>query len=161
VVQIPVDIDAPELNRKKETRIYYRQLSDPNGDGERVWIPTLPLPADPWHLNYYTKKGFKLWPPGKEPGQAELSETQAKVAELEEQAKALKDGMAESETAKEEIEAEVKALEEQAANLKAQVGEVKLDSSKGKISCPEPDCSFVAKTYIGLARHMRSKHGTK
>jgi len=161
VVQIPVDIDAPELNRKKETRIYYRTLTDPTG-GEPVWIPTLPLPADPWHLNYYTKKGFKLWPPGKEPGQAELSETQAKVAELEEQAKALKDGMAESETAKEEIEAEVKLLEEQAKNLKGAMAEsVKLDSSKGKISCPEPDCSFVAKTYIGLARHMRSKHGTK
>jgi len=70
--------------------------------------------------------------------------------------------MAESETAKEEIEAEVKLLEEQAKNLKGAMAEsVKLDSSKGKISCPEPDCSFVAKTYIGLARHMRSKHGTK
>ncbi|KKK52662.1 hypothetical protein LCGC14_3102660, partial [marine sediment metagenome] len=55
MTQIPIDIDAPELNRKKETRIYYRQHKDP--DGNIVWIPTLPLPADPYHLNYYTKKG--------------------------------------------------------------------------------------------------------
>lgn len=160
MTQIPVDLDAPELNRKKETRIYYRQLTDPTG-GEPVWIPTLPLPADPWHLNYYTKKGFKLWPPGKEPGQEELTEAQGKVTELEEQAKALKEGVAESETAKEEIEAEVKVLEERAKNLKEAIGEVKLGSSKGKISCPEPDCSFVARTYIGLARHMSKIHGIK
>ena len=159
MVQIPVDLDAPNLNRKKETRIYYRQHKDP--DGNMVWIPTLPLPADPYHLNYYTKKGFKLWPPGKEPGQEELTEAQAKVTELEGQAKALKEATAESETAKAEIETEVKALEEQAANLKGQIGGVKLDSSKGKISCPEPDCTTVVKTYVGLARHMRSKHGTK
>ncbi len=159
MVQIPTDVNAPELNRKKETRIYYRQHTNP--DGEVVWIATTPLPADPWHLNYYTKKGFKLWPPGKEPGQEELSEAQAKVTELEGQAKALKEGMAESETAKEEIEADVKALEEQATNLKEQMGGVKLDSSEGKISCPLPDCTTVVKTYVGLARHMRSKHGTK
>ena len=159
MVQIPTDVNAPELNRKRETRIYYRQHIDP--DGNVVWIPTTPLPADPWHLNYYTKKGFKLWPPGKEPGQEELSEAQTKVTELEERAKALKEGMAESETAKEEIEAEVKALEGQAENLKEQMGAVKLESSKGKISCPEPDCSKVVPTYQGLARHMKSKHGTK
>ncbi len=159
MVQIPTDVDAPELNRKKETRIYYRQHKNP--DGETVWIATMLLPADPWHLNYYTKKGFKLWPPGKEPGQEELSDVQEKVSELEEQATALKEATAESETAKEEIEAEVKALEEQAKNLKEQIGGVKVDTSKGKISCPEPDCTVVVSTYVGLARHMKSKHGTK
>ena len=161
MTQIPVDLEQNTLGRKKETRIYYRPLSDTNSKGEQVWIPTLPLPADPYHLNYYTKKGFKLWQPGKEPGQEELSEAQAKVTELEEQATALKEATAESETAKEEIEAEVKALEEQAANLKGQIGGVKLDSSKGKISCPLPDCSVVVKTYIGLSRHMSKIHGIK
>ncbi len=158
MVQIPVDIDAPELNRKKETRIYYRPLSDLK-NGEKVWIPTLPLPADPWHLNYYTKKGFKLWPPGHEPGQEELAGAQEKVASLEAQAAALKSATAESEDAKAELDAEVKVLEEQAANLKGAMG--KVDSSKGKISCPEPDCTAVVKTYVGLARHMKSKHNIK
>ncbi len=119
MTQIPVDVNDPQLNRKRETRIYYRQHTGP--DGNVVWIATTPLPADPWHLNYYTKKGFKLWPPGKEPGQEELSEAQEKVSELEGQAKALKEATAESETAKEEIEAEVKALEGQAKNLKEQM----------------------------------------
>jgi len=159
VVQIPTDVNAPELNRKRETRIYYRQHIDP--DGNVVWIPTTPLPADPWHLNYYTKKGFKLWPPGHEPGQEELSEAQTKVTELEGQAKALTEATAEDEESKAALEAEVKALEEQAKNLKEQMGEVNLDSSKGKISCPKPDCTTVVKTYVGLARHMKSKHGTK
>ncbi len=159
MTQIPVDLDAPELNRKKETRIYYRQHKDP--DGNVVWIPTLPLPADPYHLNYYTKKGFKLWPPGKEPGQEELSEAQAKVLELEGQAKALKEATAEDEESKAALEAEVKALEEQAKSLKGAMGEVKVDTSKGKISCPESDCSVVVKTYIGLSRHMSKKHGIK
>lgn len=158
MVQIPVDIDAPELNRKRETRIYYRTLTDTTG-GEPVWIPTLPLPADPWHLNYYTKKGFKLWPPGHEPGQEELTDAQEKVAKLEAQAAAIKSATAESEDAKAELAAEVKVLEEQATSLRGAIG--KVDSSKGKISCPEPDCTTVVKTYVGLARHMKSKHGTK
>ncbi len=160
VLQIPTDIDDPKLNRKRETRIYYRPLSD-LVNGEVVWIPTLPLPADPWHLNYYTKKGFKLWPPGKEPGRGELTEAQEKVTELEEQAKALKEATVESEEAKAEIEAEVKVLEEQARNLKGAMGEVKLNTSKDRISCPEPDCSVTVKSYIGLSRHMSKKHGKK
>ncbi len=158
MVQIPVDLNAPELNRKRETRIYYKPVPK---DGEIIWRATLPLPADPYHLSYYTKKGFKLWPPGKEPGQDEVTALQGQVMELEEQAKSLKEATAESETAKEEIEAEVKVLEERATNLKGAIGEVKLDSSKGKISCPEPKCSFVGRTYRGLARHMSVKHGIK
>ena len=67
MTQIPIETENLSIGRKKETRIYYRQHTDP--DGNVVWIPTLPLPADPYHLNYYTKKGFKLWPPGQEPGQ--------------------------------------------------------------------------------------------
>ena len=156
--QIPIEQENLNIGRKRETRIYYKPIRK---NGETIWRATLPLPADPYHLNYYSKKGFKLWPPGKEPGQEELTEAQEKVTELEERAKALKEGMAESETAKEGIESEVKALEGQASNLKEQIGGVKLDSSKGKISCPEPDCSVVVKTYIGLSRHMSKKHGIK
>ena len=117
MVQIPTEIpitDENLLGRKKETRIYYRPHKNPNN--QTVWIPTLPLLADPWHTNYYAKKGFKLWPPGKEPGQEDISE-------------------------------------------------VELDTSKKKkvtmISCPEEECAFVAKSYLGLARHMSSKHGIK
>ena len=157
MVQIPTDVDAPELNRKKETRIYYRQHADP--EGNVVWIPTLPLPADPWHLNYYTKKGFKLWPPGKEPGQEEVTVLQGQVKELEEKATSIKETTAESEEAKAELEAEVKRLEEQAKTLKGAIGEVKLD--KDRISCPEPDCSVTVKSYIGLSRHMSKVHGIK
>lgn len=159
MVQIPIDVDAPNLNRKKETRIYYRSAKD--AEGNLIWMPTLPLPADPWHLNYYTKKGFKLWPPGHEPGQEELKDTQEKIAALEEQATAIKTATAVSEDAKAGLDTEVKVLEEQARNLKSQIGKVEVDTSKGKISCPEPDCTAVVNTYIGLARHMKSKHGTK
>ncbi len=157
MTQIPVDLDAPELNRKRETRIYYKPIRKKGQ--ELIWRPTLPLPADPYHLNYYAKKGFKLWPPGKEPGQEELNEAQEKVAELEAQAAAIKEATASSEDAKAELDAKVKVLEEQAASLKGAIGEVKLE--QGKISCPIPDCTAVVKTYMGLARHMKSKHGTK
>ena len=115
MTQIPIETDNLSIGRKKETRIYYRQHTDP--DGNVVWIPTLPLPADPYHLNYYAKKGFKLWPPGKEPGQEELNEAQEQVKELEGQAAALKEANADGEDAKAELETEVKALEEQACNL--------------------------------------------
>ena len=159
MTQIPIDIDAPELNRKKETRIYYRKHKDP--DGNIVWIPTLPLPADPYHLNYYTKKGFKLWPPGHEPGQEELNEAQAKVTELEDRAASIKAETTENEEVKATLAEEIRVLEEQAANLKQAMGEVKVDTSEGKISCPVTDCSVVVKTYIGLSRHMSKKHGIK
>ncbi len=159
MVQIPVDQIELNVGRKRETRIYYRPHTNP--DGEVVEIQTRRLPADPWHLNYYAKKGFKLWPQGKEPGQEELTLVQEKVASLKAQAAAIKEATAEGEDAKAELVAEVKVLEEQATNLRGAIGEVKLDSSKGKISCPEPDCSVTVKSYIGLSRHMRSKHGIK
>ena len=157
MVQIPVDRDNLNIGRKRETRIYYRTHRNPNGDV--VWIPTTPLPADPWHLNYYTKKGFKLWPPGKEPGQEEMTEAHETVAELEARAAAIKEANASSEDAKAELDAEVKILEEQAATLKEAMGGVKVE--RGRISCPEPDCTAVVKTYMGLARHMKIKHEIK
>jgi len=64
---LPLDVNAPEVNRRRERRIYYRSHYDKNGEFIG-YFPTLPLPSDPWHLNYYVnKKGFKLWPPGEEP----------------------------------------------------------------------------------------------
>jgi len=87
------------IGRKKETRIYYKPhnlvtfievssgkelanvpetakelkrriaLGEVKQKSERIWIPTTPLPADAWHMMYYARKGFKLWPPGEEPGQ--------------------------------------------------------------------------------------------
>ncbi len=55
------------IGRKKETRIYYRPHRTLKG--EQIYIPTTLLPADAWHMMYYARKGFKLWPPGQEPGQ--------------------------------------------------------------------------------------------
>ena len=64
---LPVDVNAPDVNRRRERRIYYRSHYDKKGNFIG-WFPTLPLPSDPWHMNYYVnKKGFKLWPPGDEP----------------------------------------------------------------------------------------------
>ena len=91
------------IGQSQETQIYYRPAKDK--DGNTIWIPTTPLPADAWHMNYYAKKGFKLWP--------------------------LEEGVG--------------------AEL------TKLQSSP--LACRL--CPFEAKTYIGLARHMRMKHDTK
>lgn len=64
---LPVDLNDPTVNRRRERRIYYRPHYDK--DGKMLgYFPTLSLPADPYHMNYYVnKKGFKLWPPGNEP----------------------------------------------------------------------------------------------
>ena len=162
MVQIPVDAIEEEnsrMHKKKETRIYYRPATDDQGNP--IWMPTLPLPADPWHLNYYTQKGFKLWPPGQEPGQEEVSALQEQVKELEERAESIKAETTENEEVKASLEGEVKVLEEQASTLKEAMGEVKLDTSEGRISCPLPDCSVTVKSYIGLSRHMSKVHGKK
>ncbi len=83
--EMPIDIQNPDeapvevmpvvglpktpfnIGRKKETRIYYRPHKTLKG--ELIYIPTNPLPADAWHMMYYARKGFKLWPPGQEMGQ--------------------------------------------------------------------------------------------
>jgi hypothetical protein len=63
---LPLDLNNPTVNRRRERRIYYRPHYDK--DGKMIgWFPTLPLPADMWHMQYYANKGFKLWPPDKEP----------------------------------------------------------------------------------------------
>lgn len=94
--------------QSQETRIYYRPVKDK--EGNPIWIPTTPLPADAWHMNYYSRKGFRTSPPSQE------------------------------------------QESNQPTNLQA---------SEKAISCPVEGCHFIAKTYIGLARHMRSKHDTK
>lgn len=64
---LPLDMNNPTVNRRRERRIYYRPHYDKKGEFIGYY-PTLPLPSDPWHMNYYVnKKGFKLWPPGEEP----------------------------------------------------------------------------------------------
>lgn len=108
---MPIDLNDPEVNRRRERRIFYREHWDT--DGKSVgWFPTLPLPSDPWHMTYYINKGFKLFHP----------DTMT-VAEAKE------------------------------------VGEVV--AKPHAVSCPVSDCSFLAKTYIGLARHMSKKHNLK
>jgi len=64
---LPIDLNDPDVNRRRERRIYYRPHYDSKGEF-MGYFPTLPLPSDAYHLNYYVnKKGFKLWPPGEEP----------------------------------------------------------------------------------------------
>lgn len=78
---LPLDLNSPIVNRRRERRIYYRQHFDKEGNS-LGWFPTLPLPADPYHMNYYVnKKGFKLWPPGNE-SKAEVIERAAIVKEI-------------------------------------------------------------------------------
>ncbi len=143
----------------RETRIYYRPARD--HEGNPIWMPTTPLPADPWHMNHYAKKGFKLWPPGEEPGQGELNTLQGQVQELEERATVLKESTAESEAAKEAVELEVKNLEEQAKTLRKAMPAGEIKAKPNAISCPVEGCATVVKTYIGLSRHMDKKHGIK
>lgn len=55
---------TPELAKEINKKV---ALGEVEVKVTKIWIPTTPLPADPWHLNYYMRKGFKLWPPGQEP----------------------------------------------------------------------------------------------
>ena len=73
VGEFPMDINAPTVNRRRERRIYYRPHYDKQG---RMigYFPTLPLPADAWHINYYSRKGFKLeMPRGELPASESVS----------------------------------------------------------------------------------------
>ena len=59
---LPIDINNPEVNRRRERRIYYREHFDK--DHKSIgWFPTLLLPSDMWHMQYYAQKGFRLSPP--------------------------------------------------------------------------------------------------
>ena len=152
-----IDLNDPSVNRRRERRIYYRQHFDREGNS-LGWFPTLPLPSDPWHQTYYIKKGFKLWPPGNEPGQKEYDKVNAQVKELEDKAEAMKAATAESEAQKAELEAEVKRLQEQADTLRtAMPGEIKAQGNV--ITCPVDGCNKTVSSYKGLARHMQSMHG--
>jgi hypothetical protein len=151
-----VSLDDPSVNRRRERRIYYREHFDKSGES-MGWFPTLPLPSDPWHMTYYTRKGFKLWPPGKEPGQKEHDILQAQIKELEAKAEALKKSVEEDEASKSALESTVKELEEQASAMKTMVGPDK--SGESLISCPVSGCTKVVKSYLGLARHMKEVHG--
>jgi hypothetical protein len=79
---LPLDMNNPTVNRRRERRIYYRQHF--TGQGESLgYFPTLPLPADPYHINYYVnKKGFKLFPPEMERKQEAGTGSAPTVGEL-------------------------------------------------------------------------------
>jgi len=114
---LPIDLDNPAVNRRRERRIYYRPHYDK--DGRMIgYFPTLPLPSDPYHMNYYvSKKGFKLWPPESEP-KAEVIERATIIKEV-------------------------------------------APSQPNAITCPVEGCNKIVKSYIGLARHMRTTHNLK
>jgi len=158
---LPIDLNDPTVNRRRERRIYYRPHY--GKDNEFIgYFPTLPLPSDPYHMNYYVnKKGFKLWPPGNEPGQEEIDSMRATLTELEAQVAATKEATAETEAAKAEAEAEVKRLNEQAATLRDAIESVKIEVNDNAITCPVEGCAKIVKSYIGLARHMAKVHGIK
>ena len=80
---LPLDLNNPTVNRRRERRIYYRAHYD--GAGKFIgWFPTLPLPSDPYHMNYYVnQKGFKLFPPGNETNQTETVTKATVVKQLQ------------------------------------------------------------------------------
>jgi len=59
---LPIDLNNPTVNRRRERRIYYREHFDKDHNS-LGWHPTLPLPSDMWHMQYYAQKGFRLSPP--------------------------------------------------------------------------------------------------
>ena len=48
------------LNKSRQRAVYYRPLGN-------SWVPTQPLPADPFSISYYFAKGFRAKPPADEP----------------------------------------------------------------------------------------------
>ena len=71
----------PEITKEIRRRVALGEVEEKI---EPIEIATTPLPADAWHMNYYVnKKGFRLWPRGKESNQASQDALQTKVKELE------------------------------------------------------------------------------
>lgn len=128
---------TPEIAKEIRRRVALGEVEEKK---EPIYIPTTPLPADAWHMNHYVKKGFRLWPPGEEPNQESQATLEARVKELEGQLnEAVK-------TVKTETDKPQPA--QQANPLVCQVE-----------GCPREGQPF--ETFIGLARHMRTKHGQK
>ena len=125
---------TPEIAREIRKRIALGEVEEKR---EVVEIATTPLPADAWHMNYYTKKGFRLWPKGKEPNRESQDALLDRIKELEAK-------LAEPPETKAEVAHEPTTAQE-----------------VNPLACQVKGCSFIGKTFIGLARHMRSKHDQK
>lgn len=124
-----------EITKEIRRRVALGEVEEKS---EVVEIATTPLPADAWHMNYYTKKGFRLWARGQEPNRETQDALQARIKELEAELTA---------TAKVEV-----------ANEPSIIQEVNLLACQVK-GCPHSRKPFA--TYLGLARHMRSQHDQK
>jgi hypothetical protein len=118
---------TPEIAKEIRKRIALGEVEEKS---EVVEVATTPLPADAWHMNYYTKKGFRLWARGQAPNQETQDALQARIRELESQLKAEAD-----------------------SDLPVQGG--------NPLACQVAGCPFKATTFLGLARHMRTKHDQK
>ena len=125
---------TPEIAKEIRRRVALGEVEERI---EPVEIATTPLPADAWHMNYYTKKGFRLWPKGKEPNQETQDALHARIKELEAK-------LAESPEPKTEV-----------------VSGPVVAEGVNPLVCQVKGCSFIANSFIGLARHMRSKHDQK
>ena len=126
----------PEITKEIRRRVALGEVEEKI---EPIEIATTPLPADAWHMNYYVKKGFRLWPKGKEPNQASQDALQTKVKELEAK-------LAES-LEKIEVASEPTAAQE-----------------VNPLACQVKGCTKFGKpfnTYLGLARHMAKIHNLK
>jgi len=128
---------TPEIAKEIRRRVALGEVEERK---EPVEIATTPLPADAWHMNYYTKKGFRLWPKGKEPNRETQDALLTKIKELETR-------LAEASEPKTEV-ASGSVVAEGVNPLACQVN-----------GCPHSGKPFA--TYLGLARHMRSKHDQK
>ncbi len=125
---------TPEIAKEIRRRIALGEVEEKR---EVVEIATTSLPSDPWHMQYYVKKGFRLYPKGQAPNQESQDALQNRIKELEAK-------LAESPEIKTEV-----------ANESGVVQEV------NPLACQVKRCSFKATTFLGLARHMRSKHDQK
>ena len=127
----------PEITKEIRRRVALGEVEEKI---EPIEIATTPLPADPWHMNYYVKKGFRLWPKGKEPNQDTQDALQARIKELEAK-------LAESPEVKTEVASESAAVQE-----------------VNPLACQVKGCSKYGKpfnTFLGLARHMSKVHNQK
>ncbi len=128
---------TPEITKEIRQRIALGEVEEKI---EPIEIATTPLPADAWHMNYYVKKGFRLWPRGKEPNQETQDALLARIKELEAK-------LAESPEEKTEVASESAVAQE-----------------VNPLACQVKGCSKFGKpfnTFLGLARHMSKKHNQK
>ena len=126
---------TPEILKEIRRRMALGEVEETK---EPTYIPTTLLPADAWHMNHYVKKGFKLWPPGQEPNQETQDVLQRRIQELEKQL--------------------AEASEEKVEVVKEPMPSAKQENP---LACHVEGCSFIGKTFIGLARHMRTIHNQK